>query len=210
MYRMPDFTEPDQKNVLDFMHAHPFVTLIGNDGNHSAATQVPVLIEKREGTLSLRGHLMKKTDHHTALLNNPEVLVLFMGPQCYVSSSWYSERGTGGTWNYITVHVRGRVRFFEEEETITQLQDLTRRFEKHQRYPELVENMPPEYVNTLVKAIAGFEITVQSVEPIFKLSQNKDDDTYEKIVNELNSLNDYSANEIADEMVKRRPHLFSS
>ena len=112
--------------------------------------------------------------------------------------------------NYITVHVRGRLRFFEEEETITQLQDLTRRFEKNQRYPELVENMPPEYVNTLVKAIAGFEITVQSVEPIFKLSQNKDDDTYEKIVNELNSLNDYSANEIADEMVKRRPHLFSS
>ena len=150
---MPDCTEPDQKNVLEFMHAHPFVTLIGNDGNHSAATQVPVLIEKREGTLSLRGHLMKKTDHHTALLNNPEVLVLFMGPQCYVSSSWYSERGTGGTWN---------------------------------------------------------EITVQSVEPIFKLSQNKEDDTYEKIVNELNSLNDYSANEIADEMVKRRPHLFSS
>jgi transcriptional regulator len=70
--------------------------------------------------------------------------------------------------------------------------------------------MPAEYVNTLVKAIAGFEITIDTVDPIFKLSQNKDDITYEKIVNELSSLNDYSANEIADEMVKRRPGLFIS
>ena len=192
------------------MRSHPFATLIGNDGLKSVATQVPLLLSEKDGTITLRGHMMRNTDHHQALEKNREVLLLFTGPQCYVSSGWYTERGTGGTWNYITVHARGTLQFLNEDETIAILSDLTRHFEHGQRRPELVENMPADYVNTHVKAIAGFEIIVQSIDPIFKLSQNKDDKTYKQIVKELNAVNDYSANEIADEMVKRRPYLFSN
>lgn len=210
MYGMSHFTETDRNYVIDFMKVHPFTTLLGSDGSASVATQLPMLISQVNEDIILRGHMMRNTDHYKAIEKNNDVLVLFTGPQCYVSSSWYSERGTGGTWNYITVHARGMLRFLDQAETITILSDLTRHFEQGQRHPELVEHMPPEYINTHIKAIAGFEIVVRSLDPIFKLSQNKDDKSYEKIVNELNALNDYSANEIADEMLKRRPHLFTS
>jgi transcriptional regulator len=209
MYKLPHFTETDSKEIMEFIKSHPLITLIGNDGLSSAATQVPVLISGELNELKLRGHIMRQTDHYKAFLKNPEVLALFTGPQCYISSSWYSERGTGGTWNYITVHVRGTIRLFDDEETIQILTDLTRHFEQGQERPELVENMTHEYVHTNVKAITGFEITVHSLHPIFKLSQNRDDESYISIVKHLEAQSHAGAEAIADEMIKRREKLFS-
>ena len=209
MYKMPHFTEEEKEATVAFMKAHPFVTLVGTDGLRSAATQVPVLVHEGQDGLTLRGHIMRNTDHYKAILANPEVLVLFTGPQCYVSSSWYKERGTGGTWNYMTVQARGRLTFDDERGPIELLSDLTRHFELGQRQPELVENMPEEYVTSNVKAISVFKIAVTELHATFKLSQNKDDETYERIVRELSELNDYAANEIPDEMVRRRPGLFT-
>lgn len=208
MYKIPHFTEADQDNVTEFIKAHPFITLIGNDGTNSVATQVPVMISEEGGVLKLRGHIMRKTDHHFAFEKNKDVLVLFTGPHCYVSASWYSERGMGGSWNYITVHARGTIELFDDEETVKILTDLTHYFEHSQEKPELVENMTYEYVYGLVKAITGFEIIIYSMHPIFKLSQNRDDESYKNVVAKLNSMDDYEAKEIAKEMVKRRKELF--
>lgn len=208
MYKMSYFTETDQEAIMNFMNAHPLITLIGNDGIYSVATQVPVLIKEENGILKLRGHIMRKTDHQLAFEKNKEVLALFTGPQCYVSASWYAERGIGGSWNYITVHTKGTIELFGDTETIQLLTDLTHHFEKNVSNPELVENMTQEYVQNNVKAITAFEITVHSLHPIFKLSQNRDDESYKNIVTELGRLEDYEANEIADEMIKRRRNLF--
>src|SRR5687768_11515397 len=98
MYKMPEFTEHDSQLVLDFMRANPFVTLIGNDGTTPVATQIPVLFKEEGDKLILRGHIMRKTDHHRAFERNPKALILFTGPHCYVSASWYAERHTGSTW----------------------------------------------------------------------------------------------------------------
>jgi transcriptional regulator len=209
MYKMPEFTETDQQQVMDFIKAHPFVTLIGNDGVKSAATQVPVLIYQDGDVLKLRGHVMRKTDHQLAFEKNPEVLVLFTGPQCYVSASWYDERGIGSTWNYMTVHARGIIQMFNEKETVDIITELTHHHENGRQKPELVEFMHDDYVNTLVRAITGFEIIVQSMHPIFKLSQNRNEESYRSIVRHLNESIDAGPKEIADEMIKRRPELFA-
>lgn len=208
MYRMPEFIEQDQTKVLNFMMAHPFVTIIGNNDTRSVATQVPVLIETRDGKVWLRGHIMRQTDHFKAISVNKNVLVLFTGPHCYVSASWYKERHIGSTWNYMTVHVRGEIKFTDEAATIQLLTDLTHTYEAKQEQKELVENMPAAYVNSMVKAIAGFEIEVQEITPIFKLSQNRSDDSYKNIVAKLEAQNDANAEDIAGEMISRRPHLF--
>lgn len=208
MYRIPHFTETDHSRVLEFIKSHPFVTLIGNDGTSSVATQVPVMIYEADGNITLRGHIMRKTDHHLAFEKNNEVLVLFTGPHCYISASWYSQRGIGGSWNYITVHAKGTIEMYGDEETINILTELTHTFEDRREKPELVENMSHDYIHTNVKAITGFKITIHSLHPIFKLSQNRDDESYKNIVRNLSETDDTDAHKIAAEMKKRRAQLF--
>lgn len=182
--------------------------LVGNEGGNSVATQVPVLVEERGDKLILRGHIMRGTDHYKAFEANNKALVLFTGAHCYVSSSWYNERNIGSTWNYMTVYAKGEMKFTTDDETVQLLTDLTHKYEDGHNPNELVENMPPEYINAMVKAIAGFEIEVQELHPIFKLSQNRSDESYKNIVAQLQAGNDQQANEIAEEMIGRRPNLF--
>ncbi len=205
MYKMPEFTENDQKAVRDFIYQHPFVVLSGCHDNTPVATQVPVLIHEQEDKYILRGHIMRKTDHHLAFGANPQVLVLFTGPQCYVSASWYSQRNIGSTWNYMTVHGRGTIQYKDEAHCLQLLTDLTHQYEDQQQNPELLEYMSMEdYVKPMMKAIVSFEIVLESITPIFKLSQNRDDESHGRIVEELKKRGDYNSLEIAKEMLKRR------
>lgn len=209
MYKIPHFTETGEASVHAFMYAYPFVTITGNNDGRSVATQVPALLHERDGKIILRAHIMRKTDHHLAFENNPEVLVLFTGPHCYVSSGWYTPEEKGGaTWNYQTVHARGTVKFLDEAATINILAELTEKYEKDQQQPLLLNDMPPGYVDTYVKAIAGFEIELHDIHAIFKLSQNRTDESYKNIVMELMDSDDTDAHKVAVEMIKRRPQLF--
>ena len=207
MYKVSHFTETSHQEIFDFIRSNPFVTLIGNDGTTSVATQLPVIIKEENGALHLRGHMMRKTDHCNAFEKNANALVLFTGPHCYVSASWYNERGMGGTWNYMTVHVRGTLRLLDEAETLKILTDLTHIYEDGQSKPELVENMTDKYLQTHIKAIAGFEISINDIYPLFKLSQNRNDESYQNIVAALKD-GKRGEQEIASEMIKRRPELF--
>lgn len=187
------------------MEQHPFATLIGSKDEKSVATQVPLLIRQNgDQSLSLRGHMMRHTDHHLAFEYNPEVLVLFTGPNCYVSASWYEERGSGSTWNYVTVHVRGYLRFSDEMQTIQLLSDLTRKFEMEQERPQMLEDLSEHYVMNAVKAISGFEIEVKEIYPVFKLSQNQNDESYKNIIDHLQRSTRCGDKEIAQMMVARR------
>lgn len=205
MYKQPHFTEQDRAAVLAFMRSHPFVTLIGYDGTRSVATQIPVLVKEQEAQILLHGHVMRKTDHHKALELQQEALVLFQGAHCYVSSSWYTEK-MGATWNYQTVHVRGTVRFMTDDETMNLLTELTAHFEAQQKAPLWAGNLPEGYMQSHVNAIAGVEILVNDIFPIFKLSQNRDDESYANIIRHLQT-GDANERAIAAEMKTRRPHL---
>lgn len=208
MYRPSHFAENDQARITAFLHAHPFVTLMGSHEGRVAATQVPVVAEEREGTLFLRGHIMRNTDHHKTFVRNPEALVLFSSPHCYVSASWYSQRGTGGSWNYLAVQLRGHIRFLDDAGTLQLLTDLTHRFEDGRPQPELVEHMSDEYINAHIKAIAGFELKAEDIQATFKLSQNRDDESFRNIVRELRASKEPGALHIAALMQQDRPHLF--
>lgn len=190
------------------MRQHPFITLIGSKDGLPVATQVPVLVEQNNtGTTVLYGHIMKGTDHHRAFQTNNQALALFTGAHCYVSSSWYTEP-MGATWNYQIVHARGNIRLLEGEDTINIIRKLTAHFESIQERPLLIEDIPYEDVINTPKAIAGFELTVTDINAVFKLSQNRDDESYYNIVTQLKKTSDKDAHLIADEMATRRPTLF--
>lgn len=207
MYKIPQFSEQDTDIIKQFLQDHPFATLICTQGDKSVATQVPVLIHEAGGEMYLSCHIMRDTDHCEAITANPEVLVLFQGAHCYISPSWYTAK-MGGTWNYQTVHVRGKCRMMSDNETMELLTQLTARFEAPQEHPLYSSSLPADYMPNLVGHIAGLEIEVTDIYPIFKLSQNRDDESYKNIVRQLQATGDAHACTISQEMIKRRPHLF--
>lgn len=188
MYNYPHYKEHDKQKLVEFMHTHPFITLIGSDKNgRIAVTQIPVLLEEREGIIFLHGHIARKSDHHKAFEENSEVLALFTSPHTYVSGSWYiSNPHQASTWNYITIHARGKLKFLNEEQLEKHLQKLSLHFENNNAASTTVyDNLPEDYVEKLKKAVIAFEIEVTEFENVFKLSQNRDEKSYDNIVKEL-------------------------
>jgi transcriptional regulator len=208
MYDLPYFKERDQGAVLDFIRQHPFAMLIGSNAEAPMATQVPILIDEREGgRLFLRGHMMRNTGHHKAFQQNNEALCVFSGAHTYVSARWYSNPQTGSTWNYMSVHARGKIRFLGEPELLTVLEQTTARFENDENSPALFRHLPKAYVDSLKNAIIAFELEVRELENVFKLSQNRDEESYENIIEKLHAQGG-DARTIAEEMRKRKAHLF--
>lgn len=209
MYSFNYFKEKDKKVILDFMDNHPFAFLTGSFLNgRQVATQIPVLFTEKEGELLLQGHIMKNTDHHKAFMENPNALIVFSGPDCYVSASWYSNPQIGSTWNYMSVHAAGKIQFMTDEELVAFMKKLTLKFEKgNSQSMTYFENLPEEFLNKMMPAIVGFELKAESLENVFKLSQNRDEKSYLNIISKLEEVGGDSTL-IAVEMKKRKEELF--
>jgi len=210
MYNLPYFKEGDQDVVLKFMRDHPFVFLTGvNDESKPIATQVPVFIDEKDGKLFLTGHIMRNTDHHKAFEQNPNVLAVFTGPHVYVSGTWYSNPQQASTWNYMSVHAKGAIRFGNEEDLIAILKRLTLHYENNNTASTTIfDNLPSEYTRPLMKAIVAFEVEITSVENVFKLSQNRDEKSFHNIMSKLNEQGG-DGKFIAEEMKKIQQQLFA-
>src|SRR6187397_479583 len=209
MYNLPYFKEGDHKVVLEFMRKHPFVFLTGvDDESKPIATQVPVFIDEKDGKLFLTGHIMRNTDHHKAFEQNPNVLAVFTGPHVYVSGTWYSNPQQASTWNYMSVHAKGAIRFGNEEDLIAILKRLTLHYENNNTASTTIfDNLPSEYTGPLMKAIVAFEVEITAIENVFKLSQNRDEKSFQNIMSKLNEQGS-DGKFIAEEMKKRQQQLF--
>jgi transcriptional regulator len=209
MYNLPYFKEKDQEVVLQFMRDHPFVFLTGvNEENKPVATQVPVFIDEKDGKLFLTGHIMRNNDHHKAFEKNPDVLAVFTGPHTYISATWYDDPHQPSTWNYMSVHVKGTIRFGDYNDLVAILKRLTLHYENNNTTSTTVfDNLTSEYTEPLLKAIVAFEVEITSIENVFKLSQNRNEKSYNNIIEKLQE-QDSDGKFIAEEMKKRQQQLF--
>lgn len=209
MYNFSYFKEKDKQTILDFIEQNPFAFMTGSYLNGGqVATQIPILLEERNGELYLQGHMMRNTDHHKAFVENPNTLLVFTGPSCYVSASWYSNPQIGSTWNYMSVHIGGQVNFMSDDELIKFMRKLTLKFEKgNTESLTFYDNLPDHFLSKMMPAIVGFEIKAEKIENVFKLSQNRDEKSYLNIISKLEELGGNSAL-IAAEMIKRKAELF--
>ena len=209
MYNLSYFKEQDPARILQFVREHPFAFLTGCDAdNKPVATQVPLFIDEKEGRIFLSGHIMKQTDHHKAFDHNPNVLAVFTGAHSYVSASWYVNKQVASTWNYMSVHAKGVLRFLGEQELLNVLKRTTNHFENNPHSGANYEDIPQEYINRLSKAIVAFEIEVQSMDHVFKLSQNHEEKNYSSIIDHLKS-QDHDGAIIAAEMEARKDAVFN-
>lgn len=186
MYDISYFKAKDHKEVIEFMHANPFVTICGVDTNGlPVAAQIPILIKEVENKLFISGHLMRKQDHTNAFEINKNVLVVFSAPSAFVSANWYTSKCQASTWNYQTVHAVGKMEMKDEAHLHQLLTDITLHFEKDANAPTQVKNLDPMYLQQNMKAILSFEIEVTALKNVFKLSQNRDEVSHANIQNEL-------------------------
>lgn len=209
MYNFSYFKERDKKVLLDFIEKNPFAFLTGSYLNGSqVATQVPILFEERQGELFLQGHIMRNTDHNKAFNENPNALIVFSGPNTYVSACWYSNPHIGSTWNYMSVHIVGKIRYMSDDELILFMKKLTLKFEKENSQSQTIyDNLPNEFLKKMMPAIVGFEVKAEKIENVFKLSQNRDEKSYLNIISKLEEQGGDGAL-IALEMRKRKRQLF--
>ena len=209
MYHFSYFKEKDKQTILDFIEDNPFAFMTGSLlSGEQVATQVPVLLEERNGELFLQGHIMRNTDHQKAFIENPNALLVFTGPSCYVSASWYSNPQIGSTWNYMSIHIAGQVNFMTNNELIAFMRKLTLKFEKgNTQSLTFYDNLPEQFLSKMMPAIVGFEIKAEKLENVFKLSQNRDGKSYLNIISKLEEQGGNSAL-IASEMRKRQAELF--
>lgn len=205
MYRPVYFQENNRAVLVAFIKNNSFAILTGLTDQFPVATQIPVEIEEKDGQLFLIGHLMKHTDHHTAFEKNDKVLVLFNGPHCFVSAAWYQNPASASTWNYMTVQAKGKIFFTDEKETRAIIQQITEKYEGFDS-PASFDRMEDDYINKMLKAIVGFRIAIESIEGVFKLSQNKTKAEQLNIIQELKKSQDQQAQLIALAMESNTNH----
>jgi len=209
MYNLPYHKEKDPQVIKEFIDEHPFAFLTGcNSENKPVATQVPVFIEEQNGKKILRGHIMKNTDHHKAFLHNNNVLVVFTGNHTYVSGTWYSNPYIASTWNYMSVHIKGIIRFLDDAALEDILRKTSLHFENYnQQSTTIYDNLPLEFKQKVMHAIVAFEIEVTELDNVFKLSQDRDAESYYNIKEKLKQKGE-DGQAIATEMEKRTKELF--
>jgi transcriptional regulator len=177
---VPEFFRETRIEVLQrFVTEHPLATLIAHTPTELTANHIPLRAQlTAAGGGILRGHIARANSLWRELPADSQVLVVFMGADTYVTPRAYATKKENGkvvpTWNYATVHVKGTIRFIEDtawlKEFVTGLTDV---HEAGAPEPWKVADAPADYIDALLRAIVGLEITVTAVTGKFKGSQNR-------------------------------------
>ena len=179
MYIPPQFKEERVPVLHDAIRRAGLATLVTVDAEGLVASHVPMLLSPEPAPFgTLRGHLAKANAQWRAALPETQALAIFLGPDAYVSPSWYeTKRQTGKvvpTWNYVAIHASGPLRFFEEPEPLLALVSaLTERHEAGRPEPWAVADAPEAFIQAQLKGIVGFELPIARLEGKWKLGQNR-------------------------------------
>jgi transcriptional regulator len=179
VYLPPHFREDRLDVQHQLMRTHPLGLLISAGASGLLANPIPFLIvpdASARGTLQC--HMSRANTQWQDLRTVDECLVVFQGPQAYVTPSWYAtKRETGKvvpTWNYVTVHAWGRPRVIDDESWLRrQIEALTRSREDARAEPWHVGDAPADYISAQIKGIIGVEIPIARSEGKWKMSQNR-------------------------------------
>jgi len=200
MYIPSKYSITDETIIDRFIQANGFATLITGGDGVPMATHIPIELEQNaEGKKVLRGHLAKANPQWQLFDRHPHVLVTFMSDlHQYISSSWYNFP-EAPTWNYMSVHVSGKVRILDETAKWESVRRLTDRYEQGNANPVSLDALP-EKVQRQMGGIVAFEIEIIKTEAVFKMSQNRDEENFNNILSHLRGSNDVRSVLLADMM----------
>lgn len=207
MYIPNLYKNENQAEIEKFLHENGFAILVNQTNGKHWATHIPLILGANSNPETsgkiLIGHISKLNPQAESFKQNDEVLAIFSGSHSYISSSWYDHENVP-TWNYLAVHVYGKVKLHSYEESIESLKKLVDKYEVKSEKPIRIEDLSEKTMRE-ARGIVSFEIEITSIEAQKKLSQNRDDKNYQNIISELEKTNENQAIEIAKAMKKNRP-----
>jgi len=174
MYEPPLHQQADRESIVALIRAHPLGLLISHGPSGLLANAIPFLIEGN----TLLAHVARANPQWRDLETAEEALVVFQGPQHYVSPSWYeTKRETHKvvpTWNYLIVQARGRPRVTDDAPWLrAQIEALTNKQEAGRAAPWKVADAPDDFIAMQMRAIVGVEIEIADLRGKWKASQNR-------------------------------------
>lgn len=201
MYTPDIYKNENQEEIEKFLQENSFGILINQTNGKLWATHIPLeLAINREGKAILEGHISKENLQWNGFLESNEVLAVFSGPHSYISSSWYDHENVP-TWNYIAVHVYGKLKIIEGQAVIESLKKLVNKYEQKYENPTRIEDLS-EKTMLQARGIVAFEIEIDEIQATRKMSQNRDSKNYQNIISELEKNNTADSLATANEMKK--------
>ena len=180
MYLPSHFEEKRPEVLQQLMHDHPLGLLITQGDSGLQANPIPFVFDADPagGPGVLRAHVARANPVWREARTDTESMVVFQGPQAYVSPGWYPSKVEHGkvvpTWNYCNVQGRGLLRVIDDAGWVHAfITRLTHSHESTQARPWAVSDAPAEYIATMQRAIVGIEITLTALTGKWKTSQNR-------------------------------------
>jgi transcriptional regulator len=179
MYIPPAFDEDDPERLRDFIRRYPLGTLVTATANGLDANHIPLLIATTgDAGARLHGHIARANPLWRNVVPNAQALVIFHGPDSFISPSWYPSKRENArvvpTWNYAVVHAHGPLRFIDDSAWVrAHVEALTHEHEANRDTPWAVTDAPAEFVDKLVGAVVGLEISITRWYGKWKVSQNR-------------------------------------
>ena len=189
MYCPGSFRQDDAETQKALIRQYPLGTIF-TSVNGLEANAIPFLLVQDEAGVRLQAHIARANPQLAAFRQACEVLVVFYGPDAYVTPSWYPSKQLDGkqvpTWNYTMIQVKGKVAVMDDPQWVyDQIQRLSIRQESGRAEPWAVTDAPADYIETQMKAIIGIEIVVDEVKGKYKLSQNRSQTDFQGVVTGL-------------------------
>jgi transcriptional regulator len=207
----PEVFREDRPEVLDLaMARYPLATLvtIGRDG--IGVSQLPLLRRGAgDGVGVLRGHLARANPQWREYVADSEAVAIFSGPQHYVTPNWYPSKEQHGmvvpTWNYVTVHARGKLTFTTDPAwLLDNVRSLTEAMEGPGEGSWRVSDAPRDFIEKQLGSIVGVELGIRTLEGKWKLSQNRVEADRAGVMGGLERTESWRAHEVAKVMKGER------
>jgi transcriptional regulator len=206
MYTPKAFEVTDLPTLHAAMKQSELATLVTTTTHGLVATHLPLLLDETRGEYgTLTGHVSRANLQWRETDPEAEALIIFLGPDAYISPSWYPAKQETGrvvpTWNYAAIHVYGRLTFFDDPERLrTVVTELTRKHEAAFPAPWQVTDAPAAYIDSQLKAIVGFECRILRIEGKQKFNQNRSLEDRLGVIEGLRELEDERKIQVAELM----------
>jgi transcriptional regulator len=203
VYVPTHFEETDLGVLHELIRSHVLGAWVAPAAAGLLVNHLPFLLDAGRGEHgTLTAHVARANPAWRGFSAQQESVVIFQGPQDYISPSWYASKQTHGkvvpTWNYVVVHAHGVPRVIDDKSWL--LEHVSRQSELHESrrgLPWRVSDAPREFIDSMLEAIVGIEIPITKIVGKWKLSQNRSADDRQGVVDALEARGDAASKEMA-------------
>jgi transcriptional regulator len=179
MYQSDHFHVDDLAQMHALMRARPFVTLVSGGSLGLYASHLPTVLKDDAPHGVIECHLARANPHWKDLAEGNEALMIFQGPEGYITPNWYPSKAEHGkvvpTWNYAVVHAYGRPAVMQDKDWLHRhVAELTAQQETNEGRPWMLSDAPDSFIEVMLRGIVGFRFAITRLEGKWKMSQNRE------------------------------------